>query len=56
MRYVLAAKRTSDLDANWTLVIDAKEAVTDCDPAEERKKGALKESSQLASKGARDDG
>jgi len=39
-RYVLAAKRQSSMDADWSLVEDRKQVVPGCDPAEELRKAA----------------
>jgi hypothetical protein len=36
--YYLAARRSSPMDAEWTLVIDRKEPVAGCDPKEELRK------------------
>jgi hypothetical protein len=37
-RYHLAAKRNSPAEATWQVVVDSKETVPGCDPAEEMKK------------------
>ncbi len=46
-RYFLAARRMSPMDANWQIVIDAKETVPGCDAADEIKKSEPRATSLL---------
>lgn len=43
-RYRLAARRTSPMASDWSLVIDSKETVTSCDPATELRNAATQAS------------